>query len=78
MTAPDYMARASSVFGASCTAAMPVASFIVSAVALKLPTSLLVGACGLLSVLVFLIVAASKMQFEDKALEIKGEELDAA
>lgn len=78
MTDPDYMARASSVFGASCTAAMPVASFIVSAVALKLSTSLLVGACGLLSVLVFLIVAASKMQFEDKALEIKGEELDAA
>lgn len=78
MTDPDYMARASSVFGASCTAAMPVASFIVSAVALKLPTSLLLGACGLLSVLVFLIVAVSKMQFEDKALEIKGEELNAA
>lgn len=78
MTDPDYMARASSVFGASCTAAMPVASFIVSAVALKLSTALLVGACGLLSVLVFLIVAVSKMQFEDKALEIKGEELDAA
>ncbi|MBR5357177.1 MAG: MFS transporter [Lachnospiraceae bacterium] len=78
MTDPDYMARASSVFGASCTAAMPVASFIVSAVALKLSTALLVGACGLLSVLVFLIVAISRMQFEDKSLEIKGEELDAA
>ncbi|MBP5599182.1 MAG: MFS transporter [Lachnospiraceae bacterium] len=78
MTDPDYMARASSVFGASCTAAMPVASFIVSAVALKLSTALLVGACGLLSVLVFLIVAISRMQFEDKTLEIKGEELDAA
>ena len=78
VTDPDYIARASSVLGASCTAAMPVASFIVSALALKLPTSVLVGACGILSVLLFLIVAASKMQFEDKALEIKGEELDAA
>ena len=78
MTDPSYMARASSVLGASCTAAMPIASFIISALALKLPTSVLVAISGTLSVALFLIVGMSKMKFEDKSLEIEGEVADAA
>ena len=64
-----YLARASSVFGASATAAMPVGSFIVSASATKLSTEFLVGLSGVLAVLLFIAIAISKMDFDMKKTE---------
>ena len=60
----DYLARASSVLGASATAAMPIGSFIVSASATKLSTEFLVGMSGILAVVLFIVIALSKMNFD--------------
>ena len=73
----DYLARASSVFGASATAAMPVGSLIISFAATKLSTEFLVGMSGVLAILLFIAIAISKMDFDMK--EQETEELaDAA
>ena len=73
----DYLARASSVFGASATAAMPVGSLIISFAATRLSTEFLVGMSGVLAILLFIAIAISKMDFDMK--EQETEELaDAA
>ena len=73
----SYLARASSVFGASATAAMPVGSFLVSMSATKLSTEFLVGLSGVLAVVLFIIIALSKMDFDMKS-EDNEELADAA
>ncbi len=73
----DYLARASSVFGASATVAMPVGSLIISFAATRLSTEFLVGMSGVLAILLFIAIAISKMDFDMK--EQETEELaDAA
>ncbi|MCR4677422.1 MAG: MFS transporter [Lachnospiraceae bacterium] len=72
----DYLARASSVFGASATAAMPVGSLIISFAATRLSTEFLVGMSGVLAILLFIAIAISKMDFDMK--EQETEELSDA
>ncbi len=73
----DYLARASSVFGASATAAMPVGSMIISYAALHLSTGILIGAGGVLAIVLFAIIAFSKMNF-DMEKPVREELADAA
>ena len=73
----DYLARASSVFGASATAAMPVGSMIISYAALHLSTGILIGAGGVLAIVLFAIIAFSNMQF-DMEKPVREELADAA
>ena len=73
----DYLARASSVFGASATAAMPVGSLIISFAATRLSTEFLVGMSGVLAILLFIAIAISKMDFDMKKEETE-ELADAA
>ena len=73
----DYLARASSVFGASATAAMPVGSMIISYAALHLSTGILIGAGGVLAIVLFAIIAFSNMQF-DMEKPVREELTDAA
>ena len=60
----NYLARAGAIFNASATAAMPLGSIIVSAVAIKLNPAHLIAASAVLAIVLFLLVAVSNLKFE--------------
>lgn len=60
----DYLARAASVFNASSTAATPLGSLITTFVAVRLSTSFILGLCGILATVLFIILAISRMDFD--------------
>lgn len=57
----EYLARSSALFGAVCVAAMPVASFIVSAVAGFTSTAMLFAISGVLDIIVCIILCRKKL-----------------
>lgn len=73
----NYLARASSVFGASATAAMPIGSLIVSVAAAHVNTGLLVGVSGILAIFLFIVIAIIRMDF-DMEKEAHEDMADAA
>jgi hypothetical protein len=60
----DYLARAGAVLGAVSVAAMPLGSFIVSIVSVYVSPAFLLGISGILLMILVIIVAVSKMDFE--------------
>ncbi|MCR5557510.1 MAG: MFS transporter [Butyrivibrio sp.] len=60
----DYLARAGAVLGAVSVAAMPIGSFIVSIVSVYVSPAFLLGISGILLMILVVIVAVSKMDFE--------------
>ena len=60
----NYLARAGAIFNASATAAMPLGSIIVSAVAIKLNPVHLIAASAVLAIVLFLLVTVSNLKFE--------------
>ena len=73
----SYLARAGAIFNASASAAMPLGSLIVSAIATKLSASLLISVCSVFSIVLFLLVAVSNMKF-DLTEEKEEEQANAA
>ena len=59
-----YFARVSALMGAMATAAMPVTSFAVGAVVAFVSVEKLYLACGILTILLFIVVAAKKLKFQ--------------
>lgn len=76
---PEYMARTSAIFGAGCVAAMPVVSFIVSAVAGFASTAVLFLAAGILDVIICIYLCGKKrfqlMKPEEEEQEDNGDEV---
>ena len=62
----SYMARASAVFSASATAAMPAGSFLVSALLSRISTSNILLVSAVFSAVVLLITAVTKPELERK------------
>ena len=65
-----YLARAGAVMGALSAAAMPLASILVSCVLVKLSPLLLIVGCGVTTVALMIIVMFSKMEFDQKKIEV--------
>ncbi|MGN0351408.1 MAG: MFS transporter [Roseburia sp.] len=60
----DYLARVGAIFNSAACAASPVASFLVSALVVKIPTGQLLALSGVLCVILFLYIAIRKVRFE--------------
>lgn len=60
----EYLARAASIFNASASAASPIMSMIVSALAVKLSVGTIFLGAAICMLIVFMIIAISKMQME--------------
>jgi hypothetical protein len=56
--------------GALSAAAMPLASILVSCVLVKLSPLLLIVGCGVTTVALMIIVMFSKMEFDQKKIEV--------
>jgi len=63
-TDPKYIARAAAVLNAACSMSMPIASLIVSGLAVNLSADILIGAAGILTILIVLVIGLSKMKFD--------------
>ena len=70
----DYLARAGAVMGATSTAAMPLASILVSVLAVRFSPAVLIAGCGIVAVVFMAIIGLSNMDFD----LVKKETPDAA
>ncbi len=70
----DYLARAGAVMGATSTAAMPLASILVSIATTRISPAVLIAGCGIAAIVFMVIIALSDMDFD----LMKEERPDAA
>ena len=68
----QYLARAASIFGAGAFAVMPVMSFLISALLLKVSVSAIFLLCGVLCVVVFGGAGILRIRLEAEPEEVNS------
>ncbi|MEG0806021.1 MAG: MFS transporter [Lachnospiraceae bacterium] len=61
----NYLSRVSAIMNAGSVAAMPVTSFVCSLLALVVPVGWFFFICGVLTIILFIIIAVKKVRFEE-------------